>query len=462
MYGYTQEDKGVIPIAVHNEATLRAWMKTQSSFVKNWIQHVNFKAKNGAVCLVPDADGALERVLVGREDKNSQENDWFCGGLPAELPEGIYAFSKKDFDTPVQWERALLAWGLGSYRFTRYLNNPPAYVAKLWVEDKTYQDLLPLISTFYLIRDWINTPAEDMHSLNFAKEAQQVAEECGASVTVTSGEDLLKAGFNAIYTVGRAGSRPPCLIDLQWGTGNAFRLTLVGKGVCFDTGGLNLKPASGMGLMKKDMGGAAHALGFARLIMKANLPVQLRLLIPALENSIDSLSYRPGDIVRTRKGYTVEINNTDAEGRVVLSDALSLACDDKPDLLIDFATLTGDARQALGPELPAFFCNQEDLAQELLKASLETQDLFWRLPLYTPYRSFLKSDIADMTNSGLFMSAGAIVAALFLERFVSPQVPWAHFDIFAWNVEAKPGRRVGAHVAALRALFHYLKKRTLK
>jgi leucyl aminopeptidase len=380
---------------------------------------------------------------------------WHFAGLPRLLGKGVYRLDSADFENEDQYHRALLAFGLGAYQFNAY-REQPLYQAKLLIPKNQEAMLTTWLSTIYLVRDLINTPTEDMGPSELAEAVVQVAKEFDATVNILSGEALLEEGFGAIYAVGRAGAQPPCLIDLTWGDPNAPKVTLVGKGVCFDSGGLDIKSASGMLLMKKDMGGAAHALGLARMIMWQQLPVRLRLLIPAVENAVDSLSYRPGDVLQTRAGISVEVTNTDAEGRLVLADALAAAVAEDPDYIFDFATLTGAARQALGPQLPAFFCNQEPLAQALLTAAESTRDYFWRLPLYQPYQDYLKSEIADIANSSRVPMAGAITAALFLKRFVSDQIPWAHFDLYAWQMESLPGRPIGADVATLRAVFHYL------
>ncbi len=450
----TQSKRPAIPIKPLMAEQLSGWLSSQDARTCNWVRNNNFDAMPNRVCLIPDAKGELQQVLLG---VNHVDRFWYFGGLPRLLAEGVYQIDSADFENDDQYYRALLAFGLGGYQFNAY-RQQPAFPAKLLVPKNLQTSLDHWLSSIYLARDLINTPTADMGPPELADAVMQVAKEFDAKVTIIVGEALLDEGYHAIYAVGLAGSRPPCLIDLQWGDPNAPKVTLVGKGVCFDSGGLDIKPAANMLLMKKDMGGAAHALALARVIMLHALPIRLRLLIPAVENAIGSLSYRPGDVLQTRAGISVEVTNTDAEGRLVLADALAEAVTEDPDYLFDFATLTGAARQALGPQLPAFFCNQDAFAEALLLAAERTCDLFWRLPLYQPYREYLKSDIADIANSAKIPMAGSVTAALFLQFFVSDQIPWAHFDLFAWNLETLPGRPVGGDVAALRAVFHYLQE----
>lgn len=431
---------------------LSLWLDAQDARTQQWVRASGFDATPNRICLLPDKKGDLQQVLLG---VNHTDRFWHVGGLPRVLGAGVYQLDPADFEDEDQYRLALLAFGLGAYQFNAY-RDQPAYRAKLLIPKKWETELENWLSTIYLARDLINTPAEDMGPPELAEAVLEVAKEFDATVTTLIGEALLDEGYGAIYAVGRAGSRPPCLIDLQWGDPQAPKVTLVGKGVCFDSGGLDIKPSSAMLLMKKDMGGAAHALALARLIMLHALPIRLRLLIPAVENAVGSLSFRPGDVLTTRAGLTVEVTNTDAEGRLVLADALAEAVSEDPDFIFDFATLTGDARRALGPQLPAFFCNQDPLAEALLAAAEKTRDLFWRLPLHPGYRDYLRSEIADIANSSRIPMAGAITAALFLQRFVSDQIAWAHFDLYAWNLEPLPGRPIGGDVAALRAVFYYL------
>ena len=342
-------------------------------------------------------------------------------------------------------ERIAVGWGLGAYRFDRYRERKTERErAFLCTDPGTAVRAGRQIEAVTLVRDLINTPAGDLLPGDLHDAARSLAARFGAQVSCITGDDLVANGYPAIHAVGRASTDPPRLVDLRWGDPAAPRVTLAGKGVCFDTGGLDLKAPSGMRLMKKDMGGAAHALGLAQLAMSAELPVRLRVLVPAVENAVASNAYRPGDVLATRAGITVEVDNTDAEGRIVLCDALTEAASEEPDVIIDFATLTGAARIALGPDLPALFSNDDDLAGGLARHSEEVRDPLWRLPLHRPYDSLLKSRIADAVNCASTPHAGAITAALFLRRFVPDDVPWAHFDLMAWNSRGAPrtpGRR---------------------
>lgn len=451
----TNSETPTIPIQPLTEAQFPAWLAAQDALTVNWVQRVNFTALPDRICLIPDARGDLKTVILGVTDVNYF---WHFGGLPKYLGSGVYELDRHAFKTEDQYQRALLAFGLGAYQFNTYRQQAP-YQAKIFVTQTLQASLQTLVSSIYLVRDWINTPTEEMGPPELSARVHDIAKTFNATINDIVGDDLLKKGFRAIHAVGRAGSRAPRLIDLRWGEPNAPKVTLVGKGVCFDSGGLDLKPSSAMALMKKDMGGAANALGLARLIMQRELPVRLRLLIPAVENAVGSLSYRPGDVIRMKSGLSVEVTNTDAEGRLVVADALSEAVTENPETLFDFATLTGDARRALGPSLPAFFCNQEHFAEDLLKSAEKVMDPIWRLPLYVPYNDYLKSDIADLVNSSRVPMAGAITAALFLKRFVPDQIPWAHFDLYAWNMENLPGRPIGGEAMVLRGVLQYLENK---
>jgi leucyl aminopeptidase len=348
--------------------------------------------------------------------------------------------------------RAAFSWDLGSYQFTRYrkakskpsdLQLDPSAEAAAGLEEA---------QAARLVRDLINTPAEDMGPEQLSDAVREQAELFGAEFDEWVGDDLIAQNFPAIHAVGRAAARPPRLLELRWGKSKHPKIALVGKGVCFDSGGLDIKSAEGMRLMKKDMGGAAHALALARLIMQRELPLQLQLVIPAVENAISGNAFRPGDVVRTRKGLTIEVGNTDAEGRVILCDALAYAVEGQPRTIIDFATLTGAARVALGPELPVLFANDERLAAKLLAASQAEDDPMWRLPLWRNYRRLFDSEVADINNSGRGGFAGAVVAALFLDYFVPEDIAWAHFDVFSWNDVSRPGRPAGGEMQGLRAV----------
>jgi leucyl aminopeptidase len=352
-----------------------------------------------------------------------------------------------------------LGWALATYRFGRYRKHEGSFPTLVWPGGCDRAGVERAASATFLVRDLINTPAADMGPEELAAAARTLADGHGARFAVIVGDELQVRNYPAVHAVGRASSRAPRLIDLQWGDESNPRVTLVGKGVCFDSGGLDLKPAAGMKLMKKDMGGAAIMLGLARMVMSANLPVRLRVLIPAVENSVSGNALRPLDVIETRKGLTVEIGNTDAEGRVILADALAEAASEQPALLVDCATLTGAARVALGTELPALFTNDDTLAQALLAHGAATGDPLWRLPLWKPYKRHLDGKVADLTNAADIAFAGAITAALFLAEFAKPAKPWAHIDIMAWNTDSRPGRPEGGEAMGMRALYGLIRER---
>ena len=414
-----------------------------------------FEAKPGRTVVLPDEDGAIGRVVACLDPA-----DPFAAGRLANLPAGLYRLDP----APARPDLAALGFALASYRFTRYksagrngeANGADAPGARLVVPAGVEAgEIARIAEAVALGRDLVNTPANDLGPDGIADAVVALAERHHASVSVIEGEDLLARGFPMIHAVGRAADRAPRLADLVWGPADAPKVTLVGKGVAFDTGGLDIKPSSAMALMKKDMGGAAAAIAAAQMIMAANLPVRLRLLVPAVENSISGASFRPGDVLPSRKGLTVEIGNTDAEGRLILADALALADEEAPDLVVDFATLTGAARVALGPDLPPFMTDDETLAADLARLSAAVHDPVWRLPLWKPYDRLLDSKIADVNHISGGPHAGAITAALFLRRFVSQARSYVHFDIFAWNPATKPGRPEGGEVQAAR-LVHAL------
>jgi leucyl aminopeptidase len=433
---------------------LEAWIKRQPQPVGQWVRAAAFTAKPGTVCLVPNAEGGLAQVLAGIEEGLDR---WSLAALPTSLPKGDYRLADSVGDADA--EAACFAWAIGAYRFQRYKKRDGDLARLVWPAGVDRAAVRRLVAALTLARDLINTPAEDMGPPHLADAVKEVAKAHKASFSVTVGDDLLKKNYPAIHAVGRAAARPPRLIDLSWGSSGP-RLTLVGKGVCFDTGGLDLKPSSGMLMMKKDMGGAALMLALAQMIMDAGVKVRLRLLIPAVENAVSGNAYRPLDVIRTRKGITVEIGNTDAEGRVILCDALAEAQGtreaDKPDLIIDAATLTGAARVALGPELPALFCNDDDIADAILRHGKAEDDPLWRLPLHKGYRSMLDSKVADINNVSSGSFAGAITAALYLQEFIDPGMNWVHIDTYAWNPRDRPGRPEGGEAPCLRALFSFV------
>ena len=442
-----------IPITPIAAGELDGWLETQPASVKAWIRSTAFTAEPGSSCLIPGADGALERVLAGLD---AETGPWAGAGLPAALPQGAYRI-----DPPLAPPRATqlaLGWALGSYAFSRYKKDAARFATLVWPKGADRAAVSRAAAATRLVRDLINTPAGDMGPAELAAAARGLARAHKARVSVTVDEQLLKKNYPAVHAVGRASARAPRLIDLRWGA-KGPRITIIGKGVCFDTGGLDLKPSGAMLLMKKDMGGAAHALGLAQMIMAAGLPLRLRVLIPAVENSVSGDAFRPLDVLQTRKGLTVEVGNTDAEGRLILCDALAEADREKPDLIIDFATLTGAARTALGTDLPALFCNDDALAGDLLACGLAEHDPMWRLPLHRPYRQLLDSKVADLNNVSEGPYAGAITAALFLAEFVRPETPWAHLDLMAWNRTARPGRPVGGEAMGLRAAYALIEGR---
>jgi leucyl aminopeptidase len=370
------------------------------------------------------------------------------------LPRAVYALGKGPIT--IAPEHAAFSWDLGGYKFARYKKSVRKPAMLQLEQTARAKEGLDLAAAVRLVRDLVNTPAEDMGPQELADIAREQAELFGGEFDEWVGDELLAQNFPAIHAVGRASTKAPRLIELNWGNPKHPRLAIVGKGVCFDTGGNDIKGAEGMRLMKKDMGGAAHAIALARLVMQRKLPVRLLLLVPAVENMIAGNAYRPGDVIRTRKGLTVEIGNTDAEGRVILCDALAYAIEQKPKTVIDFATLTGAARIALGPELPAMFCNDDMLAKRLIEGAQQVEDPLWRMPLWRNYRRLFDSDVADFNNSGRAGFAGSIVAALFLDYFIPEGVAWAHFDTYAWNDVSRPGRPVGGDAQGLRAALQAL------
>jgi leucyl aminopeptidase len=416
-----------------------------------YLAAIRFQPKPGSLALLPSDKGThLGGVVFGMAVAGDASADPFLiGRLPRELPEGTYRIANPpdDMATPA------LAWAMGSYQFSRY-KTATRKAAALVVADKAIRDRATLIASAVARgRDLINTPANDMTPSALASAALDMAKAFDAKATVIVGDALLKKNFPLIHAVGRASVEAPRLVDITWGNPKHPRLTLVGKGVCFDTGGLDIKPSAGMFLMKKDMGGAATAIAAAQMIMAARLKVRLRLLLPIVENAISGSAFRASDVIRSRKGLTVEIGNTDAEGRLILADALALACEDKPDLLIDYATLTGAARVALGPDLPPFYTTDETLAATISTAARAVHDPVWQLPLWPAYDKYLESKIADLSSTGSGGMAGSVTAALFLKRFVEPGIPHAHFDIYGWVPSAKPGRPEGGEPQAARLTF---------
>ena len=454
-FSLIDEIDGAIPITPLTKKQLPAWLEEAPDHERNWVRAIGFSADPGKHALVPGNAGRFARVVVGLGDADdTRRTMWGLAGLPGELPEGCYRL--ETIPEGADPTRLALGWALASYAFTRYHAKNPTPTSLVWPEGADRGRAERLARAAFLARDLANTPAGDLGPEELAAEAVQVAKATGARHRVIVGDDLLTQNYPTIHAVGRAAARAPRLVDITWGDPAAPKVTLVGKGVCFDTGGLDLKTASGMRLMKKDMAGAAIVLGLAQAIMDAGLPVRLRVLLPCVENAVSGNAMRPLDIVRTRKGLTVEIGNTDAEGRLILCDALAEASTEKPELLVDMATLTGAARVALGPELAALFCNDDELARGLLEAAAAEEDPMWRMPLWRPYRKMIDSKIADINNVSESPHAGAVTAALYLQEFVEPQIPWAHLDVMAWNPQSRPGRPEGAEATALRALYAHI------
>ena len=423
---------------------------------RSWVEAQGWSGKQGSVLVLPDGKGGIGGVLLGTggEDWPSQA-PLLAGVLPGALPEGDYRFASKLPDP----ELAALAFLAGSYRFARYKSSDEAKAKRLALPEGADRDqVLALAEALHFGRDLINTPANDLGPAELEAAARELATTFGASIKVTEGSGLLADNFPMIHAVGRASDRAPRLIDLRWGSGHASKVTIVGKGICFDTGGLDIKPSNAMALMKKDMGGAASALAFALLVMRTKLPMQLRVLVPAAENSIAGNAFRPGDVLPSRNGMTVEIGNTDAEGRLVLADAISLACEEAPDYLVTIATLTGAARVALGPDLPPLYADDDAMAEALLAAGREVGDPLWRMPFWAPYDKQLKSAVADVSHIAEGSFAGSIIAALFLKRFVRNAKRFAHLDIFGWVPRDEPGRPKGGEPQAARALYRFFRE----
>jgi len=446
-----RESVPITPVTADDRAR---WTAALDDAGRRWVAATDFTGEAGKAALLPDGAGGLARVLVGVAPG---ETLWALAVLPDTLPEGSYRLDPEPDSRAAS--RMALGWALACYAFTRYKARPRGFATLVWPKSADRGLVERLARGIGLARDLINTPAEHMGPAELAGAAEDLAGRHGARFRAIIGDDLLAENYPMIHAVGRASARAPRLADFTWGDAAAPKLTLVGKGVCFDSGGLDLKTSGGMRLMKKDMGGAATLLGLADAIMAARLPVRLRVLVPAVENAVSANALRPLDVIRTRKGMTVEIGNTDAEGRLILCDALAEADAEKPALLIDMATLTGAARTALGPELPALFSNDDALAAELLGAAEAAADPLWRMPLWKPYRKMLSSQVADINNVSESAFAGAITAALYLQEFVAKETPWAHIDTYAWNQSSRPGRPEGGEALGLRALYHLVEER---
>jgi len=449
------------PLWLLTESDLPRWLSEQPAAVASWVRSHGFLAERHRVLAYPGADGGIGGAVAGLGSLRSvgELKVWHAAGLSDRLPAHAYHVAnelRQDAAT-----HFVVGWLMGAYRMMRYRSVAPAAPRAVLVAppeaDLAYAQAAACATSF--ARDLINTPPNDMGPAELAAAATDLATRFGASSSVMIGDELKARDFHLIHGVGAGSPRPPRLIDLRWGNSGARKVTLVGKGVCFDTGGLDLKPSAGMLLMKKDMGGAACTLGLAQMLMQLDAPVQLRVLIPAVENSIDGNAYRPSDVLRSRKGLSVEIGNTDAEGRLVLADALAEADTERPDLLIDLATLTGAARVALGPELPAAFSTDENLLATLRIRGEEEADPIWPLPLWAGYDDELSSRIADLGNVSAAPFAGSIIGALFLKRFVTATPSWLHLDLYAWNAKDRPGRPVGAEAQCVRALYRLIRSR---
>ena len=449
-----------VPLWLLYENELEAWRAAQAPSVGRWLALQNFKGEKHRVVLLPDPAGGIAGAVGGLGKRQGELSLWHAAGFVERLPSCRFRLAQEF--TRDEATQLCLGFAYGGYRFDRYraAKSDSASIEPPANADMQFVALAAEASR--MARDWINTPAADLGPKELAAAARQLAERHQAAHREWVGEALLEANFPAIHAVGRASSQAPRLVELRWtprAGGTYPRLTLVGKGVCFDSGGLDIKPGSGMALMKKDMGGAAVALALAHMLMSTKIRAELQVLLPVVENAISGNAYRPGDVLRTRKGLTVEVGNTDAEGRLVLCDALALADAERPDLIIDFATLTGAARVALGPELPALFGNDESIVTELARVAGVEHDPLWPMPLWLGYEDELASKIADLNNIAPSTLAGAIFGALFLKRFVSDSTPWLHIDLYAWNSKDRPGRSVGAEAQGLRGVYRYLMHR---
>lgn len=453
-YFYDGEKSDSVPIYIVSHANYKEWKKNQIKPIQNWIQSSCFKPRPNKLLCIPDTKGDLASVLVIADQENTP---WALGDCPGTLPAGNYHIAEKPHDTDV--DEYLLGWGLGAYQFLRYKNNKEK-ICRIFMDHAIDKNRLEaLLSAISLTRDLVNTPASDMMPQHLLEHSQLLSKQFDTELKECVGGHLLTENYPAIHAVGRASVHEPILIEWSWGDPKHPIVSLIGKGVSFDSGGLDIKSSAGMRLMKKDMGGAAHVIGIAYAIMKLSLPVRLHVLIPAVENAISSNAYRPGDILKSRSGKTIEIENTDAEGRLILCDAITKAVENSPDILIDFATLTGAARVALGTEISAFFTNDKSIVNDLMKASETMQDPAWQLPLHKPYRYLLNSDIADISNCATGAFGGAITAALFLNEFVPITTRWIHFDVMAWNARSRPGRPKGGEAMGLRTIVEFLQQR---
>jgi leucyl aminopeptidase len=451
---FTASSQSAVPIYAVSSAMLEGALSGLLEPHARWLRAAAFTAASGKILLLPGDDRSLGGVVLGL---GADEDPFALAALPSQLPAGTYALAPAG----VGGGKAALAWAMGAYSFSRYKGRDQTKMRAVlvWPPEADPAHVTRVAGGLFLARDLVNTPANELGPAELARAAEGVARDHGARFSVVEGHALIERNYPMIWAVGASSPRAPRLIDMRWGDATRPRVTLVGKGVCFDSGGLDIKQAAAMATMKKDMGGAAAVLGLAHMVMDAKVPVALRVLIPAVENSVSGEAYRPGDVLKSRKGLTVEVGNTDAEGRLVLADALAEADSEAPELLICVATLTGAARVATGFDLPPFFTDDDALAADLMRASQAEADAMWRLPLWRGYRGLIEGKVADLTNSPDSPNAGAITAALFLERFIEKARSFVHFDIAAWNDRAKPGRPVGGEAQAIRAIYAMVKAR---
>lgn len=464
---YTTENIDSTPLVPVTEKSLENYLQDQTQTVIHWVKQTGFKAKPESFCLVPAADGGIALVLFGVHERDEAQEEsapiWSIASLANKLPANTYHL-QCDWDIKAR-EQAAIGWGLGTYKFGFFKQdfiNQTSVPPTLKLDEELVNSIDKIeayVDSFTLVRDLVNAPASHMMPEDLSEVMQELTQQYGAEFTEIVGDALLEENYPTIHAVGRASVHQPRFLKMEWGQATDPLLCLIGKGVCFDTGGLDLKPSKFMRLMKKDMGGAAHVLGLANIIMSLGLAVRLQVLIPAADNAISANAFRPGDVLETRSGKTVEVDNTDAEGRLVLCDALSYACEQSPNLIIDFATLTGAARVAVGTEIPALFSNQQSVLTQIQQAAQGTGEVVWPLPLHQPYRSQLDSNVADMMNCSPEGYGGAITAALYLNEFVPDDIDWAHLDVMAWNTRDRAGRPKGGEAMGLLSVYNYLKKR---
>ncbi len=452
---FLSRSDSALPVSLISSATWKKPPKQLPKSVVAYAKAIGFQGATGSLVLAPDRTGELQHVLLGIGDG---EEPFIGGKLAKDLPPGTYEIVDNGGLDPTM---LALGIGLDQYKFDRYLKpgGNKSAAKFVWPMGSDSAEVDRILEGMFLTRDLINTPTPDMTPLDLADAATNLARKFNAKVSIVNDLERLAEEFPLVHAVGRASVHKPCLIDMTWGRADAPKVTLVGKGVCYDTGGLSMKPTSGMLLMKKDMAGGASVLGLAAIIMASGLDVRLRVIVPAAENAVSGDSFRPGDVLQSRAGLTIEVTNTDAEGRLVLADALALADEEAPDLLIDMATLTGASKVGLGVELPAFFCANDEFAREACSLSLAVSDPFWHMPLWKSYMGALSSEIADLSNMGSGPFADGIHAALFLQKFVKKAKIWAHLDLMSWNGSAKPGRPFGGDGQAVRALYEMLKAR---